>query len=400
MKRKFQFTSVKKLQHATLFFLFHALFTIFAAAQSGNSVMIYSYGQKGTDSEAVAHMVANEIGKGLFKYPCIDQMDDQTLAALLGWERMRDLLGKDLDEEMLKNLGGAVGAQYIVSVKSTTLPNGTTYTSVHVIDGKTGKLIAARDMPPTDANNAPKAADALVKQIMQDFDNLFKGRCDPHWTGSISYQHLIKTSKTENREGFSGGAGYKAQISRTQSEDMEETAYILLQPMTLGSSGDSTKARVTQNYRYRQERITSEKGKVPCREPGRNTFLKDVTGDEKETRDKNGGSTEIISVTVSVRQDGRYRIKIYRIESMKTKEKLERSGNLMGCKPIPFSSRSETEGLAGVGYIDLEGQVDPKHPDVLTGKLVEGDLEKGQKTWTWNLRLVNPNKKTGAPQRN
>lgn len=393
MKHKFRFILIKKLRTAVLICFLSILLTTFAWAQSGSSVMIYSYGQKGTDSESVAHLVANEIGKGLFKYPCVDQMDDQTLAALLGWERMRDLLGKDLDEEMLQNLGGAVGAQFIVSVKSTTLPNGTTYTSVHVIDGKTGKIIAARDMPPTDAKGAVAAADALVKQIMQDFDNLFKGRCDAHWTGSISFSHQINRSKTENWEGFSAGAGYKAQISRTESEDMEETAYILLQPMALGHSGDSTKARVTQNYRYLQERVTSEKGKIPCREPGRNPFLKDVSGNEKETRTKNGGGTEIVSVTASVRQDGKYQIKIYRIEHIKTKEKFERSGNIMGCKPIPFSSVSETEGSAGVGYINLEGQVDPKNPDILTGKLTEGDLEKGLKTWTWNLRLAKPNQK-------
>jgi hypothetical protein len=396
MIRKFKFTTVKKLQTATLIFLFYALFATAAAAQSGNSVMIYSYGQKGTDAEALARYVANQTGKKLFKYPCIDQMDDQSMAALIGWERMRDLLGKELDEETLKGFAGAIGAQYIVSVKSYTLPNGAIYTSVHVIDGKTGKMIAARDMPPTAANNALTAADALVEQLMRDFDNLFKGRCDAHWTGNISYSRRIDWSKTENWEGFSSGAGYKAQISQTKSESLDETAYILLQPMTLGHSGDSTQARVTQSSVYHQESIRNEAGKIPCREPGRNTFLKDVTGDEKETRDKAGSRTEFVPVTVSVRQDGVYRIEVYRIEQIKTKEKFERSGNLMACKPILFSSVSETEGSAGVGYINLEGRIDPKNPDVLIGKLTEGDLAKGLKNWTWNLRLVKPNQKKAS----
>ena len=66
----------------------------------------------------------------------------------------------------------------------------------------------------------------------------------------------------------------------------------------------------------------------------------------------------------------------------------------MGCKPNPFSSSAETQGLAGVGYINLQGQVDPKTPDILMGKKVEGDLENGQKTWTWNLRLVKRKSRT------
>lgn len=81
------------------------------------------------------------------------------------------------------------------------------------------------------------------------------------------------------------------------------------------------------------------------------------------------------------------------IEMIITTEKYERSGNIMQCSPIPLSSIREGEGKQGVGYIELEGEVDPKKPDFLAGKKVVGDLENGMETWTWNLHFVNPKPK-------
>ncbi len=164
--------------------------------------------------------------------------------------------------------------------------------------------------------------------------------------------------------------------------------------MTLGFSGDTTKSRVIQKYKYHAENIRNESGTTPCREPGRNPFMKQVSGDEKEIRDYSGQNTLTATVVVSVSPNtGKYTIKMHNIEPVPTTEKYERSGNIMGCSPNPFSSSRENKGTAGVGYIDLEGEVDPENSDFLSGKTVTGDLENEQKTWTWNLHFVTPNPK-------
>lgn len=374
------------------------LFAGSALAQGkGSSVMIYSYGQQGTDAEAVAHVVRDQIAIGLEKYPCVDQMDDDTLSNLLGWERWKQLLGQEPNDEMLKTVAGAVGARYIIVVKTTNLPNGATYTNVRVLDTETNRMVASRESPPASPKDGVAAADALAKQILQDIAGLFKGQCEAHWTGTITYSHIKQVSKTKTGAGTSAGTHLNATVTESISENLKETAEILLQALTLGNSGDTTMARVVQNYLYHREHITSESGTTPCREPGRNPFPKEVSGEEKEFKNEQGQSTETVSVNISVAQTGNYRIKVYKIQPVQIKGKFERSGNIMGCKPNPFSSSGETQGSGGVGYIDLQGQVDPKNPDILTGRVVEGDLENGQKTWAWNLRLVKPKSKRQTP---
>jgi hypothetical protein len=69
------------------------------------------------------------------------------------------------------------------------------------------------------------------------------------------------------------------------------------------------------------------------------------------------------------------------------------NSNPPDCRPNPTSKTSENEDSKNFVYLDLKGQIDPKNPNLLTGKKVEGDLETGQTTWTWSLRLVNPNQK-------
>jgi hypothetical protein len=167
----------------------------------------------------------------------------------------------------------------------------------------------------------------------------------------------------------------------------------MLQPMTLGFSGKfSTQARVTQIYRYLEEYSENQAGEIPCREPGRNTFYKKVTGDTKITQTDNGSETYVVTVFIRFNDDGSYVIQATG-KTIKVTGKIERTGNEAGCRPLQFSSTRETSRDDGFYYIDLKGQVDPKNPNLLTGKKVEGDLETGQKTWTWSLRLVQPKKK-------
>ena len=370
------------------------LFTVAAFAQgTGDSVVIINTTAAEGPAREVAHWVESKINAGLLnQFPCVDFASTEDIATILGHERMKELLGgEETSEEQWKNLAGAMGARYMVVVSVTILPNGQTIVSVKLLDTKTATTIADEMETGADAESALQNAESVAGKLMQTFGNIFKNKCETHWTGTINYTHLIQTSKTENHQ----------TSSETTSKNLSATANIVLQPMTLGfSSKYSTQARVTQNYDYLDEYSWKQTTEIPCREPGRNTYYKKVSGDYKNTRTEKGTSTQIVSVFITIFEDGRYVISIGKLKPLITKVRLEKSGTPPACRPAPISTINENEGLKEFVYIDIKGQVDPKNPNFLTGTKIVGDLEGGQSTWTWNLRLVNPPKKKGALLRN
>jgi hypothetical protein len=369
--------------------LLAAIFTVSVFAQSsGDSVFIINQTTTNNAAGVVADYLAGEIGEGIQdKFPCVDYSSPEDVKAVLDAARDRELLTGELSQEQLANIAGAIGARYVVLVSVTVLPNGQTSVSARLLDTKTTGTIANESETAANAEAAFDNAESVAKKIMNALSGIFKNRCEPHWTGSINFTKLIQTSaKTEK-------TGPKSQTSETKSKNLSATANIVLQPMTLGFSGKSaTQARVTQNYRYIDEFSSTQTAEIPCREPGRNTYFKQVTGDFKNIRTETGSGADVVSVFVTIFEDGRYTIYASGIKPIKTAVKIEKSGTPADCRPVPFSTSQENEDSKNVVYLDLKGQVDPKNPNLLTGTKVEGDLETGQSTWTWSLRLVNPKK--------
>ncbi len=73
------------------------------------SIFVYESSQGGTKAEAAASSLEMQIFDGLFKkYPCMDLADKQGIVAMLGYQRMQELLGTaEPNEELLRELGGA-----------------------------------------------------------------------------------------------------------------------------------------------------------------------------------------------------------------------------------------------------------------------------------------------------
>jgi len=62
-----------------------------------------------------------EFNNGIEKYfPCATKTSYRNIATILAWERDKQLLGAG-DDDALQNLAGAMGAQYLVSLKMTQL---------------------------------------------------------------------------------------------------------------------------------------------------------------------------------------------------------------------------------------------------------------------------------------
>jgi hypothetical protein len=372
--------------------LLAAIFTVsaFAQAGAGDSVVIVNTTPAGGEAAEVAHWAETKIGAGLLdKFRCVDFASTGDLAAIVGLARLKELLGGgEPSPEQWQNLAGAVGARYIVVVNVTVLPNGQTIVSAKLLDGKTATVIADERETAASAEDALQNAESVAQKLMQTFSKIFKNKCEAHWTGSINYTYVIQMSmKTEK-------SAPKSQTSETKSKNLSATANIVLQPMTLGFSGKSaTQARVTQNYSFIDVFGWTQTAEIPCREPGRNTYYKKVSGDFKNTRTETGSGADVVSVFTTFFDDGRYIIYASGFKPIKTTVKTEVSSNPPDCRPNPTSKVSENEDSKNFVFIDLKGQVDPKNPNVLTGKKVEGDLETGQKTWEWSLRLVTPSPK-------
>lgn len=384
---------------STIVYKFYKVFLLFAlsvaivsAQSTSDSVFIINQTTTNNEAGVVADYLGGEIGEALQnQFPCVDYSSPEDVKAVLDAMRDRQFLTGELSQEQLAAIGGAIGARYVVLVSVTVLPNGQTSVNARLLNTKTATTIANESETAANAEAAFETAESLTKKLMQSFAKIFKNKCEPHWTGNITHTREIQMSETQTHK----------TSSDTKSKNLSATANISLQPMTLGFSGKtSSQARVTQNYNYTEEFVSKQSAEIPCREPGRNTYNKKVNGEFKKTQTETGSGADVVTVFIRFFDDGRYTIYASGFKPIKTTVKNETNNNPAECRPNPTSFTNEIEGSKNFVYINLEGQINPKKPDVLTGKKVEGDLQTGQQIWTWSLRLINPNKKKEIPLKN
>lgn len=376
------------------------------AQNKGDSIFAFNGAKPNTEDYAAANYALNQFLIGMMnQYPCVDQLSDSDLAALIGLERMKELLGAEREgqtlDERLKEIAGAVGARYAVSFTATTLPNGQIVISAVMFDTQTGKMVANRLEQSGSGKNKLDAADSVAKSLLQDLSNMFKNKCEPHWTGTISFAY--KQEKADNRTLFERGGGNAKDITTnvTESTLTANIVEAVLQPMTQGFEGTKkTMARVVRRFEYRYRYIRKQTLSVTCRAPGQNTRWRETTAENSEITDERGEKTAAMPVWVYVDSSGNFEISV-EIPALTTQWRTEnKNAPAGGCEnpePSIMLLNGEDSPLSG-GYTEagsrrISGQTDPKNPDVLSGSEVTGDLENGQTTIKWNLRLVKPNQK-------
>lgn len=364
------------------------------------SIFVYESSQGGPKADAAAAALEMQIFADLFKkYPCMDMMDKQGVAALIEFERMRDLLGAEPNEQLLAQLGGAVGARYVVNVSASQLPNGTVYMQVFVLDTATGKVVARRDAPPATDQTVASTVETLKAQALSDMANFLQGKCDEHWTGTISYIYKYDESSSKSGEGTPSIADYaRAQTKFADSTTASDEIYVMLRPMSLGSAGPSRpKAQITRAFEYHHTSTMETTMQVRCRPRGANSYLRPTIERRSEKMDETGTAKEVVTVNVYVFENGEYQIRLDRQPEIKTKWTREafeqRPGGCEDPAPMTTTSTGENSVFAS-GYMqagsDITGKVDPKNRDILAGKLTIGNAEAGIQTVTWNLRRVRP----------
>lgn len=368
-----------------------------AFAQGGNSVMIYNRAKPDTEENSVGNAFEQAFIKGLEdKYPCVDWMNEKTLSDAIQRLREQEALTGELDENALAELGKSVNATYIIIVRVFTLPNGQTVVSARVIDGKGAGMVADRIENSAGGDSSYSAAQSVAQKILQDLAGAFRGQCDAHWTGTITYIQKTLKEKNENRD-----LTKINKINVTYSENYEQKIEVALQPMTKGSktfffdNGYESMAmsRVSRKYSYRVEQNVTETGEEVCRQRGANPYRKQFTSTDKKIIDEQGQNTETLPVEITIYTDtGRFRIKVATPELFLKKTE-SHNGVRDFCEPQPFSESKSAERTDTSSFFDFEGQVDSKNPNVLVGEKVTGTLETRQYRIIWNLRFIQPKKK-------
>lgn len=381
---------------ATLILLFFG--NIFAQSPPP-SIFVYESSSGGTKADNAAAFLESKIFVDLFKkYPCMDMMDKQALKAFLDFQRMRDLLGAAPNEELLIQLGGAVGARYVVSVSATQLPNGTVYMQVIVIDMATAKAVSRRDVPPANDQTINSAIDTLKAQALADMANFLQGKCDEHWTGTISYNYKYVETANPDTGSANAAASPGAQTKFEDKTTASDEIHVILRPMTLGSNGLSRpKAQMTRSFEYHDTSSMETRMQVRCRPRGANSYLRSTTERRSDKMDETGSVKGVLTVLVNVLESGRYDIRLDQKPEVNTKwtsEHFEQRPG--GCEdPAPMTATSTGENSVYAGPYkragsDISGQVDPKNPDILAGSVTIGNKDVGFETITWNLRRVRP----------
>lgn len=379
----------------TFFCLIFLLYGTAAAQTSAPSVFSFNVGKGGSEAKSAAVSLENMIGMGLLdQFPCVDQMDMDGVRALLDVERQKELLGSEPNNDTLRTVGAAVGADYIIVVRATMMGNGQTYVNVMVLDSRTGSQVANRDAAAS-GNALFDLMNTLSKQILKDMAGRLDGKCTPHWSGTVTFKFKYE-SVEDKTESFP--AGDKSINTRNYHSSWVTENIIEAMLNSKGrNDANQSKAVVVHQFSHRDEHIVNENESTLCRPKGANSIWKRLTNRESDIGNEQGEAKSVETVWVTIdKSSGSYKISV-KYPAVKTKSHREINATGVGCfDSKPSSAVSDGEGSPdSSGYIidgieEVRGVIDPKNPDILIGTTTSGDATTGIHTVTWNLRLVKP----------
>ncbi len=360
-------------------------FTLPALSQKGSSLVIHDNTTAANGGANATSNLRSEIEAALNREkPCVDIMDDDDIRNVLESEREKNLLEGGDPQQVLTDIGNLMGASYVMSVSATPGAGGTTYT-VFVMDPQTSKTIARQT-----GTDAKQIAESIVKQLGSGLPD----NCKPHWLGEVKYVFTWNETKTTHDEGAAHASTRNTKRTKTDTYLATNTITATLMPPKPCSavSANTTMARVWMRSKIISEKKQETVGEVWCREPGKNPEWKGYSLIFSETMTQLGGGADNLPVTVSVDDEGNYKIYV-NSPSGTLLTKIETSRTETSCgpqKPPKNDAQSYPEQKMDASGFDVSGKTDAKNPNVLSGSKT---LPDGKTTITWNLRLVKPKEK-------
>lgn len=355
-------------------------------AQKGSSIVIHDNTSQANGGENATSNLRSEIESALQREkPCVDTMDDQDIRDMLQSEREKNLLEGGDPQQVLTDIGNLMGASYVMSVSATPGPGGSTFYNVFVMDPQSGKTIARQT-----GTDAKQIADNIVRQLGSNLSD----SCKPHWVGTVKYEFTWNETKQSTDEGAARAMVRNTKRSKSETYTARNSIVATLQPPKSGSDDSASKAmaRVWMRSSVVSEKKHETNGEMLCRLPGRNPFWKGYNQSYSETVTQIGGGSDTLPVSISLDNDGNYRI-IVSTPGGTLLGKTETSRKESNCKdedlPPTKEAQSFPEQKMSPSSFDVSGKTDAKSRDSLAGSKT---LPDGKTKITWSLRLVKPKK--------
>ncbi|HNR17991.1 MAG TPA: hypothetical protein PKG90_15090 [Chitinophagaceae bacterium] len=358
----------------------------FAQSQKGTSIVIHDNTSKANGGENATSNLRSEIESALNREkPCVDIMDDQDIRNVIESEREKNLLEGGDPEQVLKDIGNLMSASYVMSVAATPGAGGSTSYSVFVMNPQTGTTVARQT--GTDAKE-------IAKSIVGQLGSSLADNCKPHWVGEVKYEYTWNETKVTNDAGAAHASTRNTKRTKTDTYSAKNTIVATLLPPKPGSdvSANKTMARVWMRSSIVSEKKQVTNGEVYCRPKGGNSHWTGYNLNYSETVTQSGGGSDNLPVSVSLDNDGNYKIVVL-TPSGTLLTKIETNRSESGCNkenPPTKDAQSMPEQKMNASSFDVSGKTDAKNRDSLSGSKT---LPDGKTTITWSLRLVKPKEK-------
>ncbi len=342
-------------------------------------------------AQSLANKIQDMVTSAMLqKYPCADISDSQALAAIIGFNKQRDLLGAttpEQQEELMHGVAGALGSSTIVLGRYELIGN-TLSVTVLVEDAASGTTVDA-DMESA-AGNDPFTLFDLAKGAV---DKLSIGLCRSYWTGMVSI--ITHESGGSSKAGKSADSG-----TMTVTKYTYESVSLSPPKSLMSNPGDLSEPRAAYEYQARTE----------FHSIGTLFLLDSCKGALQNIAYTNEGTLKIsqqdtwrdtIGVAVN-RSTGKYVIHLNGHDVPTQQIATSRASNFSKkpCGKVEQHPPAFTSGLSQIAGAELSGEVDPKNPYKLEGKPPEKKYEDEAGTITvnesWSLTLRNP-RRSGTP---
>jgi hypothetical protein len=224
--------------------------------------------------------------------------------------------------------------------------------------------------------------------------------CGAFWVGTITHSYKYRSNPVDKPEAFPGGDGGINRRTRTSDWLTTNTIEASIQPSS-GKDSQHLTARVTHTYdrHWHDTRKTDEA--EWCRPRGGKSHWERFNNTNINNEDESGSVTTLEPSGIYVdKSKGTFEINL-KFAAVSTTTKVELRSTNIGCSGAdPRSEIKTTQGspvseeYTKSDLYTITGAIDPRNPDILTGKTSAGDLYgNGETTVVWNLRLVKPKKK-------
>ena len=144
-------------------------------------------------------LMANSLIK---EFKCTEYNSIDAIRTLIGWERMKQLVGSSNDEEGLKNIAGAMGADYLIFLTLKAFPNSVMSFSIGCIEikGKQKNINTIAYASGTNIGNIKSWDKVLEDNVKDIIDQLARYEICPY-TGPVSVS-VVTEKKEESKEEY------------------------------------------------------------------------------------------------------------------------------------------------------------------------------------------------------